>query len=47
VFFDAGRQKRGIPVIEAMGRSLTEGKPVTLEVDAEWRDGNGLPLTES
>ena len=47
VFFDPGRQKRGIPVIEAMGRSLTEGKPVTLVVDAEWRDGNGLPLKES
>jgi hypothetical protein len=47
VFFDPGRQKRGIPVIEAMGRSLTAGKPVTLVVDAEWRDGNGLPLKES
>ena len=47
VFFDPGRQKRGIPVIEAMGRSLTEGKPVTLVIDAEWRDGNGLPLKES
>src|SRR5918993_2979826 len=46
VFFDPGRQKRGIPVIEAMGRSLTEGKSVTLVVDAEWRDGNGLPLKE-
>jgi hypothetical protein len=47
VFFDPGRQKRGIPVIEAMGRSLTAGKPVTLVVDAGWRDGNGLPLKES
>lgn len=47
VFFDPGRQKRGIPVIEAVGRSLTEGKPVTLVVAAEWRDGNGLPLKES
>jgi hypothetical protein len=46
VFFDPGRQKRGIPVIEAMGRSLTEEKPVTLVVDAGWRDGNGLPLKE-
>jgi hypothetical protein len=46
VFFDPGRQKRGIPVIEEMGRSLTEGKPVTLVVSAEWRDGNGLPLKE-
>ena len=47
VFFDPGRQKRGIPVIEAMGRSLTAGKPVTLVVDAAWRDGNGLPLKEA
>jgi hypothetical protein len=47
VFFDPGRQKRGIPVIEAMGRSLTDGKPVTLVVAAAWRDGNGLPLKES
>jgi hypothetical protein len=47
VFFDPGRQKRGIPVIEEMGRSLTEGRPVTLVVDAAWRDGNGLPLKEA
>ena len=46
VFFDPGRQKRGIPVIEEMGRSLTEGKSYTLVVDTEWRDGNGLPLKE-
>ena len=44
VFFDPGRQKRGIPVIEGMGRSLTEGKSYTLVIDAEWRDGKGLPL---
>lgn len=46
VFFDPGRQKRGIPVIVEMGRSLTEGKSYTLVVDKEWRDGNGLPLKE-
>lgn len=46
VFFDPGRQKRGIPVIEDMGRSLTAGKSYTLVVDKEWRDGNGLPLKE-
>ncbi len=46
VFFDPGRQKRGIPVITEMGRSLTEGKSYTLVVDKEWRDGNGLPLKE-
>ncbi|HEX8031405.1 MAG TPA: hypothetical protein VF491_23205, partial [Vicinamibacterales bacterium] len=47
VFFDPGRQKRGIPVIEGMGRSLTAGKSYTLVVDREWRDGNGLPLKET
>jgi hypothetical protein len=46
VFFDPGRQKRGIAPIADMGRSLTEGKSYTLVVDAEWRDGNGLPLTQ-
>ena len=46
VFFDPGRQKRGIPVIEDMGRSLTEGKSYTLVIDREWRDGNGLPLKD-
>jgi hypothetical protein len=44
VFFDPGRQKRGIAPIAAMGRSLTEGKTYTLVVDAEWLDGNGLRL---
>jgi hypothetical protein len=47
VFFDPGRQKRGIPVIEGMGRSLTDGKSYTLVVDAEWRDGHGLPLKQA
>lgn len=46
VFFDPGRQKRGIAPIAAMGRSLTEGKTYTLVVDAEWLDGNGLELKE-
>lgn len=30
-----------------MGRSLTRGKTYTLVVDAEWRDGNGLPLKQA
>jgi hypothetical protein len=47
VFFDPGRQKRGIPVIEGMGRSLTEGRSYTLVIDSEWRDGNGLPMTRA
>lgn len=46
VFFDPGRQKRGIAPISDMGRSLAEGKSYTLVVDSEWRDGNGLPLTQ-
>ena len=46
VFFDPGRQKRGIAPIAAMGRSLTEGQSYTLVVDSDWRDGNGLPLTQ-
>jgi hypothetical protein len=47
VFFDPGRQKRGIAPVDQMGRSLTEGKYYTLVVDKEWRDGKGLPLKES
>ena len=46
VFFDPGRQKRGIAPIADMGRSLTEGKSYTLVIDAAWRDGNGLPLKQ-
>jgi len=46
VFFDPGRQKRGIAPIADMGRSLTEGKSYTLVVDAAWRDGEGLPLKD-
>lgn len=46
VFFDPGRQKRGIAPIADMGRSLTEGKSYTLVIDSEWRDGNGLPLKQ-
>jgi hypothetical protein len=47
VFFDPGRQKRGIAPIADMGRSLTEGKSYTVVVDAAWRDGNGLPLKQA
>ena len=46
VFFDPGRQKRGIAPIAAVGGSLTEGESYTLVVDSDWRDGNGLPLTQ-
>ena len=47
VFFDPGRQKRGIMPNQQMGRSLEPGKRYTLVVDREWRDANGLPLKES
>jgi hypothetical protein len=46
VFFDPGRQKRGILPNQQMGRSLEPGKRYTLVISREWRDGNGLPLKE-
>jgi hypothetical protein len=47
VFFDPGRQKRGILPNQQMGRSLEPGKRYSLVVDREWRDANGLPLKET
>jgi hypothetical protein len=47
VFFDPGRQKRGITPNQQMGRSLEPGKRYALVVDREWRDANGLPLKAS
>ena len=46
VFFDPGRQKRGILPNQQMGRSLEPGQRYTLVVSREWRDGEGLPLRE-
>jgi hypothetical protein len=46
VFFDPGRQKRGILPNQQMGRSLEPGKRYALVVSREWRDGSGLPLRE-
>ena len=46
VFFDPGRQKRGILPNQQMGRSLEPGKQYTLVVAREWRDAHGLPLKE-
>jgi hypothetical protein len=46
VFFDPGRQKRGILPNQQMGRSLEPGKRYTLVVSREWRDGGGLPLAD-
>jgi hypothetical protein len=47
VFFDPGRQKRGILPNREMGFSLAAGHEYTLAVDREWIDGNGNPLRES
>jgi hypothetical protein len=47
VFFDPGRQKRGILPNREMGFSLAEGRNYTLVIDREWIDGNGNPLRES
>ena len=46
VFFDPGRQKRGILPNEEMGRSLVDGRVYTLVVSREWRDAQGMPLKE-
>jgi hypothetical protein len=46
VFFDPGRVKRGILPNKELGRSLTEGRPYTLVVSRDWRDGESLPLKE-
>jgi hypothetical protein len=46
VFFDPGRVKRGVLPNEQMGRSLVAGRGYTLVVSREWRDADGLPLTE-
>jgi hypothetical protein len=47
LFFDPGRQKRGILPNRELGRSLVEGKRYTLVIDREWRDGHGQPLAQS
>jgi hypothetical protein len=46
VFFDPGRQKRGILPNRQMGPSLVEGRTYTLVVRRQWRDGTGQPLRE-
>jgi hypothetical protein len=46
VFFDPGRQKRGILPNEEMGRSLVDGRAYTLVVSREWRDAQGMPLKD-
>lgn len=44
VFFDPGRQKRGILPNRTMGPSLRAGATYTLVVKREWPDANGQPL---
>ena len=46
MFFDPGRQKRGILPNEEMGRSLVDGRSYTLVVSREWLDAQGMPLRE-
>jgi len=46
VFFDPGRQKRGILPNQQMGRSLEIGKRYAIVVSRDWPDTNGLPLKE-
>lgn len=47
VFFDPGRQKRGILPNREMGPSLVQGRSYTLVIDKQWADGNSNPLRES
>jgi hypothetical protein len=47
LFFDPGRQKRGILPNRQMGPSLVAGHSYTLVVDRNWIDGNGNPLRET
>ena len=44
LFFDPGRQKRGILPNREMGPSLLDGRRYTLVVDREWIEGQGRPL---
>jgi hypothetical protein len=47
LFFDPGRQKRGILPNREMGPSLVNGRSYTLVVDRRWLDGHGQPLRET
>jgi hypothetical protein len=47
LFFDPGRQKRGIRPNREMGSSLRERQRYTLIVDREWTDGHGQPLARA
>jgi hypothetical protein len=47
LFFDPGRQKRGILPNRELGPSLEAGRKYTLVVDRAWLDGHGNPLREA
>ena len=47
VFFDPGRQKRGILPNRELGPSLEAGRTYTLVIDRKWIDGHGNPLREA
>lgn len=46
VFFDPGRQKRGILPNREIGASLVAGRRYTLRVSRDWPDGHSQPLGE-
>ena len=47
VFFDPGRQKRGILPNREMGPSLVAGRKYTLRIERAWLDGNGQRLRDA
>jgi hypothetical protein len=44
LFFDPGRVKLGIRPNRELGRPLRAGQNYTLQISADWRDGQGQPL---
>jgi hypothetical protein len=44
--FDPGRIKRDLVSNRAMGPPISERKRYTLAINREWRDANGVPMTE-
>jgi len=44
--FDPGRIKRDLVSNRAMGPPIAEGRRYTLVIDREWRDANGVPMSE-
>jgi hypothetical protein len=45
LFFDPGRIKRGLKPREEVGPALEENKRYTLQIDQDWQDARGNPLT--